>query len=90
MCTTNLCMAFYVLSFVVVGWTGALVLIIGKSSIDQGNNYVINPLAKWINIELINPARCFRAEIIKPLLREFKVGLNEWNQIVGSKPEVNF
>lgn len=90
MCTTNLCMAFYVLTFVVFGWIGAFVLIIGKSSRDQGNSYVINPLAHWINIELINPARCFKAEIIKPLFQDLKVAAKEWNHVVGSKPELNF
>ena len=78
MCTTNLCMAFYVLSFVVVGWAGALVLVIGKSSLDQGNSYVINPLAKWINIELINPARCFKAEIMQPFLSDMKTSFKKF------------
>ena len=45
----------------------------------SGNTYVINPLAKWINIELLNPARCFRAEVIKPFLRDFKVFLNQFD-----------
>ena len=90
MCTTNLCMAFYVLTFVVVGWLGALVLIVGKSSRDQGNSYVINPLAQWINIELVNPVRCFKAEVVKPVLQDLKVALKEWNQVVGSNPELHF
>ena len=90
MCTTNLCLAFYVLTIVVAGWAGALVLIIGKSSRDQGNSYVINPLAKWINVELINPARCFKAEILQPLLSDMKTSFKKWNQVVGSQPELNF
>ena len=90
MCTTNLCIAFYVLTFVVVGWAGTLALIIGKSSRDQGNSYVINPLAHWINIELVNPVRCFRAEVIKPLWGDLRVSFNQWNKVVGSNPELNF
>ena len=90
MCTTNLCIAFYVLTFVIFGWIGALALIIGKSSRDKGNSYVINPIAHWINIELVNPARCFRTEVIRPLISDLKVAANQWNQIVGSKSELTF
>ncbi len=90
MCTTNLCIAFYILTFVVVGWFGTLALIIGKSSIDNGNSYVINPLAQWINIELINPARCFKIEVLRPILSNLQTAAKEWNQIVGSNPELDF
>ncbi len=83
-------MAFYVLTIVIFGWIGALVLVVGKSSRDQGNSYVINPIAHWINLELVSPARCFRAEVIKPLLFELKIAAKKWNEIVGSKPELNF
>tara|TARA_Y100001968_G_scaffold324496_1_gene363930 strand:- start:14146 stop:14385 length:240 start_codon:yes stop_codon:yes gene_type:complete len=78
-----------VLTFVIFGWAGALVLVIGKSSREQGNTYVINPIAHWINIELFNPARCFKSEVIKPLISDLKVAAKEWNQSVGSKPELS-
>ncbi len=89
MCTTNLCLAFYVLTCVVFAWAAAVVLIIGKSSRDKGNTYVINPIAHWINLELVNPARCFKAEVIKPLISDLKVAAKEWNKVVGSKPELS-
>ena len=90
MCTTHLCIAFYVLTFCVFGWFGALALVMIKSSKEQGNSYVIDPLALWINSELINPARCFRNEMLKPFLEYLIVIARGWNKIVGSKPELNF
>ena len=90
MCTTNLCMGLYILSFCVVAWFGALALIMIKSSKEQGNSYVFDPLAGWINTELVNPARCFRSEIIKPFLNDLALIARDWNHNVGSKPELNF
>ena len=90
MCTTNLCIAFYVLTFCFVGWVGALALIMIKSSKDQGNNYVLDPLACWVSSELVNPLNCFKSEVVKPFLRDISVFAKEWNGMVGSKPELNF
>tara|TARA_Y100001968_G_scaffold262614_1_gene250959 strand:+ start:1831 stop:2103 length:273 start_codon:yes stop_codon:yes gene_type:complete len=90
MCTTDLCIAFYVLSFCFLGWFGSLALIMIKSSKDQGSKYIIDPLANWINTELFNPARCFQGEVIKPFLNYLSITARDWNQNVGSKPEVNF
>ena len=90
MCTTNLCIAFYVLTFCVIGWFGSLALIMIKSSKDQGNKYIIDPLAGWVNTEFVGPARCFQAEAIKPLMSYLLEGARCWNQNVGSKPELNF
>ena len=90
MCTTHLCIAFYVLTFCVLGWFGSLALIMIKSSKDQGNKYIIDPLACWVNSELINPVRCFQGEAIKPALNYLSLASKEWNRIVGSKPDFNF
>ena len=89
MCTTNLCLAFYVLTLCFMGWFGVIALIMIKSSKDQGNNYVFDPLACWINSEVLNPLNCFKGEVIKPLLSDLGSMAREWNQIVGSKPELN-
>ncbi len=90
MCTTNLCLAFYVLTFCVVGWIGALSLIMIKSTKEQGSSYVFDPLACWINSELVSPLNCFRSEIVKPLVIELAVLVKEWNKVVGSNPELKF
>ncbi|WP_320665017.1 hypothetical protein [Prochlorococcus sp. MIT 1223] len=90
MCTTNLCIAFYVLTFCILGWFGALALILIKSTKDQGNVYVVDPIACWINSELVNPLNCFKGEVIKPLLNDLSTAAREWNAIVGSKPKMNF
>ena len=90
MCTTHLCIAFYVLTFCVVGWIGAIALVMIKSTKDQGNNYVIDPLAYWINTELVDPARCFRTEVLKPIFRYVVREGKSWNQVVGSRTSLNF
>ena len=90
MCTTHLCIAFYVLTLCVFGWIGAIALIMIKSTKDQGNHYVIDPLACWINTELVNPVRCFKTEILRPFLGYLAQEAKGWNQLVGSKPELNF
>tara|TARA_B100000700_G_C14945178_1_gene808813 strand:- start:567 stop:758 length:192 start_codon:yes stop_codon:yes gene_type:complete len=61
-----------------------------KSSKDQGNKYIIDPLALWINSELVDPARCFQREALKPFISYCSDMAKTWNQIVGSKPELNF
>ena len=90
MCTTNLCIALYVLSLCSFAWFGVVALIMIRSSKDQGNFYIIDPLVKWFNTELLIPAECFNKEAILPVLKYLKVSAKEWNKVVGSKPELTF
>ena len=55
MCTTNLCIAFYTLTICVFGWFSMTTLIIIRSSQEQGNRYVLDPIIYWIGDELVNP-----------------------------------
>ena len=92
MCTTNLCIGFYILTFCVVGWFGALSLILIKSSREQGNTYVLDPLACWVNSEVVNPLNCFRSEVLVPLRKRLDLFARdftrEWNNHIESKTDI--
>ncbi len=92
MCTTNLCIGFYLLTFCVIGWFGALALIMIKSSKEQGNSYVLDPLGCWVNSELLNPINCFSSEVLKPMSIKFAIFrrdfVRDWQNHVSPSTEM--
>tara|TARA_B100000700_G_C14317370_1_gene522061 strand:+ start:147 stop:437 length:291 start_codon:yes stop_codon:yes gene_type:complete len=92
MCTTNLCIGFYVLTLCLVGWFGTLALVMIKSSKEQGNSYVLDPLGCWVSSEIVNPLNCFNSEVINPLVIKLgifrKVFVREWNNHIAAQSEI--
>ena len=88
MCTTDLCIAFYILTFAIGGWFGVLaIVLINKAKHNPVTG--TSAFSLWMTKELGNPINCFKAEVIKPFIADIANSLRYWNKEVGSKPELS-